>query len=415
MSGPGVSQPDSNTNSHTGCVASVGGDAIVSRRHLLSGFIGGMALLSGCSDLINSNGTDTPSTSAASPTANGTENGSRTATATPTPTKTTLTDSDLRLETYTNSEYGYRVQYPAEWSVDDSAPTETAFRANDNMAVLEVRVPGSSGQNETLDQAVETALSATRSRMDDVEVLDEQAVTLESGEPARVSQIRYDNPNDSAGMIRSTYLVTLVKGLVYELEFAMEDAEHTEADEQLATAIINSYELTGQQPDESQTTETETNDTDGLPPLTTYTNDVYGYRVQYPTGWSVDDSAPTETIFRRDDNTPALETRIRSASNNVTTLDELVKIAHSSTRSRMDDVEVLNEQSVTLESGDPAHVIQFRYDNPSDSGGALRTTYLVTLTEGLAYEAEFVREGTEYTGQEERLAAAIVSSYALTG
>ncbi len=367
---------------------------------------------------MGSNGTDTPSTSTVSPTANGTENG-ETATDTASPTETPPTDSDPRLETYTNSEYGYRVQYPAEWSVDENSPTKTVFRAEDNMAVIEARVPGSPGQDETLDEVVETALSSTRRRMDDVEVLDEQEATLESGEPARVSQIRYDNPNDNAGMIRSSYLVALAEGLVYELEFAMEDAEHTEADEQLATAIINSYEITGQQPDGRQTTdqstETETNDTDGLPPLTTYTNSEYGYRVQYPAEWSVDDSAPTETIFRVDDDTPALETRIRSVPDDATTLDEVVEVALSSSRSRMDDVEVLDEQEVTLESGEPAHVIQFRYDNPNDSGGTLRTTYLVTLVKGLAYEAEFVREDTEYTERDERLAAEIVSSYALTG
>lgn len=90
-------------------MASIGEETLMNRRRLLSGLAGSMFLLSGCSDLIDSNETERLPTV----TVNGTENGSGTATAIATPTETTLTDRDRRLETYTNSAYSYRVQYPS--------------------------------------------------------------------------------------------------------------------------------------------------------------------------------------------------------------------------------------------------------------------------------------------------------------
>lgn len=368
-------------------------ESLMNRRCLLSGLAGSALFLSGCNDFIDSNGTDTPST--ASPTANESE----TATDSPS-TESTLTDRNWRFETYTNRDYGYRVQYPSTWSVEE-ASTETRFYVDDTTATFEARIKSPPDSETTLDEIVEVALSSTRSRMDDAEVLDDQDVTLESGEPAHVVQFRYDNPNDGGGMLRTTYLVTVSNGLVYELEFVTESTEYTETERELAAAVIGSYALTGQQPDREQPTETEENEENGgddaldLSSLDTYTNDGYGYSIDYPVHWSVDENDDDVEISNT--NGDIIRVFVEDISEESYSIDETADEIIESTESGSSESSLSKEGQTTIESGHSALKIHGSYDLISDESEMLRSTILVTATENTSYVVRFIADAVDWS------------------
>lgn len=369
----------------------------MNRRRLLSGLAGSAFFLSGCNDFIDSNGTDTPST--ASPTANGTENGTETATASV--STETPTDRDRQWETYTNNEYGYRVQYPARWYVDEQT-TETIFSPDQGAIGFETRVKSPKDSEITLDEIVEGALSSTHSRMDDVEVLDDQEVTLESGERAHTIQFRYDNPNDGGGMLRTTYLVTVSDGLVYELEFVTESTEYTETEQELAAAVIGSYALTGQQPEREQPTETEENEeSDGddaldLSSQDTYTNDGYGYSIDYPSHWTVYESE-TNVVEISNADGDIIRVFMEDISEESYSMEETADEIIESTESGASESSLSKEGQTTIESGHSALMIHGTYDLTADEAEMLRSTILVTASENASYVVKFIADAVDWS------------------
>lgn len=168
----------------------------------------------------------------------------------------------------------------------------------------------------------------------------------------------------------------------------------------------------------TETPATQTTATTGsgqleLSPLTTYTNDVYGYQIDHPVSWTVNDGFPQQVgIANRDgDGIRITVFEGQYASN---TVEEVADIALASTREAMVSVEVSERRETTLESGQPAIVLDITYDAPTDTAGSLRSYLLLTKQDDTVYQVEFVADASDWTPPVEREVRGIVESFALT-
>lgn len=159
------------------------------------------------------------------------------------PTTQTVTETELsHLVSYTNEVYGYRIKYPANWVVYDSAPRDVEIRSPTETGQLQLSA-FEMKQSYTLDQFVDRAISSSRNRMANVSILNRRDVTLPSGQPAHVIDMTYDNPVDSAGLVRSRYLVTIQGSIVYQIECAFRQSAYTATAAQITTKVIDSFTL----------------------------------------------------------------------------------------------------------------------------------------------------------------------------
>lgn len=149
------------------------------------------------------------------------------------------------LTTYTNETYAYSIEYPANWIVNDTIPQQVEIAPPELDGQLRISVTEGVGDTYTLDELAGLAVSSSRDRMDDFELLDEQDTEIESGQEARVLDFTYDNPNDGADQLRSKYLITLHEGTIYEVEFALVSERYTDEVDRTATDVVESLSLDG--------------------------------------------------------------------------------------------------------------------------------------------------------------------------
>lgn len=168
-------------------------------------------------------------------------------TTTETPTVTPANEVDLApLTTYTNETYAYRLAYPADWTVTDSVPADVSIAAQESPGELRISVTEEIGRSYSLNELVELSLTGIRVGMDDVEVLSRRDSTLDSGHPARVLVLGYDDQNDRAGPLWSTYLVTVRESTVFNVVFVVPEDAYTDAVGQAASRIVDSFTLLNQ-------------------------------------------------------------------------------------------------------------------------------------------------------------------------
>lgn len=264
--------------------------SLMRRRTFLSSVSVGLSFFAGCSGLLNTSEGDSPqtttrtdpstSTSTATPTATSTPTQTATPTqmatptqtptqtamptpspspmqtATPMPTATraetvhteTLTlKSPSQLETYTNEVYGYQINYPPKWVIDESDPKNTAIRSNVVRGYILVQVfsveefTGGRSVAE-LEGLAHIAITNTRT-LEGFELLDKDRITLENGQPAYLIDWTFDDPNTQTNKLRSKYLVTKLGGSVYETQFYWPSTAYTDKVDQIATQIITSFTL----------------------------------------------------------------------------------------------------------------------------------------------------------------------------
>lgn len=378
----------------------------VNRWRLLCGLAGSVGLLAGCSDLTGESSTETQQPATTESTTD-----DSTPTATPTADETTTQQTTAtggpELTTYENERYGYRIQYPAEWSVNENA-SRVKFASDSEESQLWIDIIDELGQNDTLDQFVDLAISKTRDRMSDTEVLDDYGVTLSSGQPAHVVEFRYSI--DTGETVRSTYLATLHEERAYEVEFGYWDTNYTEAAEQLATSLIDSFALTEQgSPD--QETDESSNETLDLSSLTTYTNDGVGYRIKYPEHWTIDDryqfvvtiSNPDRDVIRIAELEGSVDSEPLSERADQY-VEELQPI----------NGEPSSRQETALPSGQPAIALDLTYDLPNDEAGQLRAGVLFTRRQDTDYRVELVADASDWSSSVERGVERIITSFELT-
>ncbi len=384
------------------------------RRRLLCGLAGSVGLLAGCSDLTGDNSTETqqPATTE-STTDDSTPTATPTATADETTTQQTTTAGGPELTTYRNDIYDYRIQYPTEWSVDERIK-QVHFTSDSENSQLLVEIIDELGQNTTLPQIVDSVITNTKDEFDDVEVLGERDVTHSSGQPAHIIEFRYTT-NDTGETMRNTYLVTLHEERAYEVEFGYRNANYTEAAEQLATSIIDSFALTEQGSTDDSTPDQETdessNETLDLSSLTTYTNDRQDYRIKHPEHWTIDDSTQSAVEIANSKSGVIRITEI-DGSRGSDTPTELADHAIEELESVM--TESSDRQKTTLPSGQPAVMLDVTYDLSDDERGPLRGGALFTSKQDTGYRVQFIAEASIWTSSVERGVERIITSFEFT-
>ncbi|MGQ5518005.1 hypothetical protein [Halococcus saccharolyticus] len=150
-------------------------------------------------------------------------------------------DGQLTFRTHTDDEYGYRVTYPADWTVEPEAPGGASFGARVGSAGAVVYVD--EDLNLTLGEYVAAFVDdlAADGHVQALEALDRRDIALESGETGRAVEYAYRN-----GMCdeywQLAYLFVLDGTTGYTLGVDWNDDDRLEA---VAAQIIESFALKG--------------------------------------------------------------------------------------------------------------------------------------------------------------------------
>ena len=144
-----------------------------------------------------------------------------------------------------------------------------------------------------------------------------------------------------------------------------------------------------------------------------YTNETYGYQIDYPIDWTIHDDNPGKVSILEPSGSGQLRVSVAEATRRYT-LDEGVELALQNTKERMDNVTVLGQRDLTLPNNQQAHVIDMTFDNPSDSAGEFRAKYLATVQGLTVYEVSFGILRSEYSKGMDAIATNIIESFALT-
>lgn len=151
----------------------------------------------------------------------------------------------------------------------------------------------------------------------------------------------------------------------------------------------------------------------GGPELATYENDVVSYTVQYPAEWTIDENNPLQVVFQPEEGNGQMLVDALEPEEDLT-LRELVDIALENTHQRMEGVEELAREEVTLPGGQAGQVLDLRYDNPDDTGGTLRSKILLTIAEGRIFQVEVALLDDDFTDDFGEQANEIVRSLTIS-
>lgn len=153
-------------------------------------------------------------------------------------------DDGPRLATYENRAASYSVKYPSGWIIDENEPMQVVIQpeARDGQMLVSVY---ELDEALSLDELADLAVENTRDRMRAVEELAREPVTLPDGREGRVLDLRYDNPADTAGPLRSKLLLATAGRRFYQVEVALLDTEFDESFARRADEIVRSLTVTG--------------------------------------------------------------------------------------------------------------------------------------------------------------------------
>ena len=145
---------------------------------------------------------------------------------------------DTELATYTDEEHGYRLEYPANWSVEADAGGATTFRDVASRTGAVVVVESVNGDLATYVEAFRATLAAD-DHVHDLEQLDRRTVMLPGGHRGRVVECAYvgDEP-DERWRLTYLFVVTGTTGYTVGVDWAA-DADC----EAVARTVVESFAL----------------------------------------------------------------------------------------------------------------------------------------------------------------------------
>ena len=303
---------------------------------------------------------------------------------------------------YANERMGYEITVPGGWTVDDSYPEDLVLDGGDERIVVSAFAVD---ERPTLAEIGEEAVANTEFRMEAVEVLSESETSVGSGEEARVVDLRYRDPLDGVGeTLRSRLVLVPTDDVVYQIEVVSEREADEEAFDGLAEGVTDSFSIVGEPEDV----------TPGVDDLTTYTNDGYGYRIDYPENWDVWELGPTELYIN--DWTREREIAVFVVDGGpVGSLDELRDEVLTMLELEFDEVDLEDEREGHVEGGGDARILDVVYEDPDDASGARRSTLLVTAEGDVVYLVEVRSSAAAFEDGFGEVASAVIDSFALGG
>lgn len=201
----------------------------------------------------------------------------------------------------------------------------------------------------------------------------------------------------------------------YEVEFGYWDTNYTEAAEQIATSLIDSFALTERgSTDDSipDQTDESSNEALDLSSLTTYTNDGVGYSIKYPEHWTIDDSSQSAVGITNSDRAVIGITELDGSRGSDTPTEPADHAVEEELESML--TEPPSRQETTLPSGQPAVMLDVTYDLSDGERGPLRTGALFMRRQDTGYRVEFVADASDWSSSVERGVKRIITSFELT-
>lgn len=148
-------------------------------------------------------------------------------------------ERDLSLTSYTNDEYGYELEYPAVWTVDESPAEYVEMVADDDTAGLWIWVDDA---RISFERVIEN-YHADFEPNPEVDIQADDAVTIESGEEGHRFVIEMTEPDVPSSPYIAHELVVQSTGREYFLSFGVERAEYDEQYAVLAETVLASFAI----------------------------------------------------------------------------------------------------------------------------------------------------------------------------
>jgi hypothetical protein len=335
------------------------------RRQLLVG-IGGVTIvpLAGCSGLLDDTDADADEDEHGDTDENGNEAETDTSEDDEEAENEEESNDQLEFTTYASADYGYEFEYPNAWDVDETYPQQIWIHGEDNAEVISsvFQYP----PEITLDEIATEAIANTRNSYSEFDERDQNDIQIDSGEDGRVIEWIYHEANH---LYHAKYLLVVIEGVVFSLEIRTSEDAYDERFAALADEIHTSFTIV--EPPEEPTL--------AVDELETYDNAEYGYSIDYPAVWTVYDDRPEDVLISDDVGLSEMAIWLEPAGG--ATLDEFVEALRSDAETDP-EVDLLDDESTTLDSGQDAHILEARLIERTLE---IRGTYLIAVADNLFY------------------------------
>lgn len=142
-----------------------------------------------------------------------------------------------------------------------------------------------------------------------------------------------------------------------------------------------------------------------------YTNDEYGYELEVPEAWRIDEGNPAEIYFYGLEGEELIISAIAYPPE--TTLDELAEDAIANSEG-LPEFELLGQEDATIESGEDAQIIEWQY-SPELTPVLYQTKFLMVITDvGVAYSVEIGTNVDEYDDEFDAFGVDVLTSLTIT-
>ncbi|MDG5821776.1 hypothetical protein, partial [Natronococcus sp. A-GB7] len=252
-------------------------------------------------------------------------------------------DRDLTLTSYTNEEYGYELEVPDEWAINDVDPSDIYFYGPDQeeLTISTLAYP----PETTLDEFVEEVI-ANLEGTSESEVLGQEDVAIASGEDARIIDWEY-SPGFTSDFYQTKILMVITdEGVAYTVDIRTDIDGYDDEFDALGVDVLTSLTIT--EPPAMSDIDIEEYDT--------YENEEFGYSLEHPAAWEIAELQDgTVTIT---DEFGIRDLTVLVDPMNAQSHEELVDEFRTETEldSSMD---LLDERSTTLASGHDATILDF--------------------------------------------------------
>jgi hypothetical protein len=324
------------------------------RRQLLGGVGGVLSVsLAGCSGLLDDTDTD-----------NEDDNGDADQNGDEEDGEENDEQHEHELTTYASAEYGYEFQHPSAWDVDETYPQQILIHGEDAAEIISSVFQYPS--EISLDELTTETITNTQSAFSEFEERGQDDIQIESGEDGRVIEWIY---REGTVLYHGKFLLVVIEGVVFSLEVRTSEDAYDEWFAALADEIHTSFTVM-ELPEEPTLSAYK---------LETYDNAEYGYSIDYPAVWTVYDDRPEDVLISDDVGLSEMGIWIEPADG--ATPDELVEAMRSGAETDP-EVDILDDESTTLDSGQDAHVLEAHL---VERTVAIRGTYLIAVENDLLY------------------------------
>jgi hypothetical protein len=149
--------------------------------------------------------------------------------------------------------------------------------------------------------------------------------------------------------------------------------------------------------------------------LTAYTNSDSGYRIMYPSHWSLDDSETNSVNISSPRRSGYMQiTTIKDISPS-TSLDTAVSDYITGFTKPFNDMKIQDQRDITLSDGTPAkEVVATIIGTENNPFLKLQSRFLFVIANGNLYAVNIFVEGDEYTKEIKRAVFVILESFSVT-